>query len=644
MLDFHWNGVARIYGYKTETPSIDDFILWVFQQAITNFDSRKPGALRDIQLDFASLRNDRRSATALKTLASRASRDLDYASQIEDADMSSLVHVDWFEEVEQKIISELSHRVAERTISSRDVEEIIRNRQQSIWMDDYQDLYTAIGAASELLSKLSTASYEVFSFDEGLQKYRTEWYRFDQLYRHFQHAARITNHAGVLEALYDQVEKYYTAKFIYPLGVAWQNVVDDVESWNTKSMHLQTSFYRDRVEPVVRSGKKKAVVIISDALRFEVAEELGTRIRKEDRFDATLDAMLGVLPSYTQLGMAALLPHDTLAHSSNGDPVLVDGRRSDGTTNRNRILEAVDGHAIQAEAVLNFTTNELRQLYTEHQVIYVYHNKIDAEGDKVTTEQSVLQAAADAIDALVKIVKKLASANATNIFVTADHGFLYQNEPLTDAGYLSVKPHGDTIEVVNRRFVLGRGLKEDPAFKLFESHQLGLTSDLQIQIPKSIHRLRLPGGGSRYVHGGATLQEIVIPVLTINKKRKSDIRQVNVDVQPETDKITTGQQVVKVFQTEPVSEKIQPRTLRAGFYVGNTLISNQIELIFDYSSEDARNRYQFARMLLSQDADDFNNEIAEFRLEEQISNTTKWRIYQRVPYMLRRSFTTDFDF
>ncbi len=71
----------------------------------------------------------------------------------------------------------------------------------------------------------------------------------------------------------------------------------------------QTSFYRDYIEPLVRDGDKKAVVIISDALRYEVAEELGSRIRQEDRFDASLDAVLGVLPSYTQLGMAALLPH-----------------------------------------------------------------------------------------------------------------------------------------------------------------------------------------------------------------------------------------------------------------------------------------------------------------------------------------------
>jgi hypothetical protein len=66
---------------------------------------------------------------------------------------------------------------------------------------------------------------------------------------------------------------------------------------------------------------------------------------------------------------------------------------------------------------------------------------------------------------------------------------------------------GHEIIVANRRYFLGRGLKEDLAFKSFKSAQLGLASDLAVQIPKSSHRLRLPGAGSRYVHGGAALQD-----------------------------------------------------------------------------------------------------------------------------------------
>lgn len=49
---------------------------------------------------------------------------------------------------------------------------------------------------------------------------------------------------------------------------------------------------------------------------------------------------------------------------------------------------------------------------------------------------------------------------------------------------------------------------------------------------------------------------------------------------------------------------------------------------------DTRDRYQSPRMLLSQDANDYNNRAVEFRLEERISNTNQWRVYEKAIYTL----------
>ncbi len=642
--EFFWQGVGTIYGYTSPSPTIDDFVLWVFQQAIAGFTSDQPNGLRNIELDFASFRNDRRSQAALITLSKRAAADLDYGSTIEDINFRELAGKDLFEEVDRKIISDLAHAVAERTVTAREVADVIRGRQSSIWVDDYRKLYTAIDCASELLTELGALDLSMSSFDDGLERYRREWFRIDQLYRQFIYAARTAEFPVPLEPLRTQVENFYANKFLYDLGNAWQQQVDNVDRWQSAALRPQTAFFTAHVKPIIREGRKKAVVIVSDALRYEVADELGSRIRQEDRFDAVLDARLGVLPSYTQLGMAALLPHRTIEHSKGGDPVLVDGQRSDGTANRSKVLAAVGGKAIQAEDVIALTRDELRELYAQHEVLYIYHNRIDATGDKAGTERQVFEAAEDTLRELVDLVKRLANVNATTILITTDHGFLFQDTALADAFYLSTLPQGDDIKVTNRRYVLGRGLKDDPAFKTFTAAQLGLDSDLDVQIPKSIHRLRLPGAGSRFVHGGASLQEIVIPVLTINKKRKSDTRLVNVEVLPESDKITTGQVVVKLYQSEPVSEKVQARTVRAGLYVGETLISNQLELMFDQASADKRDRYQNAHMLLSQDANAYNNRSLEFRLEERIPNTNQWRVYAKAMYTLKRSFASDFDF
>jgi hypothetical protein len=178
----------------------------------------------------------------------------------------------------------------------------------------------------------------------------------------------------------------------------------------------------------------------------------------------------------------------------------------------------------------------------------------------------------------------------------------------------------------------------------FTSAQAGLVGDIDIQIHKSIHRIPQPGAGTRYVHGGASLQEIVVPVISVNKKRRSDIRKVEVDLMPETDKITTGQLSVKLLQREAVTDKIQPRQVRLGIYTGETPISDQPVLTFDSSSGDQRERYQSVTLYLTQDADDVNNRAVELRLEEQIPNTNQWKTFSKANYTIKRSFMTDFDF
>lgn len=643
--DFYWRGAASIYGYESASPSIDDLVLWIFRKAMGGFKSDRPGGLQNIQLDFASLRNDRRSQDALSRLATRASADLDYRASIEDASFRDLVSVDLFEEADRKIIKDLAQAVAEQTVTAREVAEVVRARQSSVWIDGYRQLYRAIDAAAELLVELNSIDFTTSSFDDALERYRTRWFRIDQLYRHFTYACRTFEGPHPLDPLREQVEKRYTNKFVYELGNAWQQQVDQANEWTSSVLRSQRSFYGTYIEKLVRDDKK-AVVIISDALRYEIADELGSRIRQEDRFDAELEAVLGVLPSYTQLGMAALLPHRRLRHSADGKVVLADDQVTNGTGPRSKVLEAVGGTAIQAEDFRALSPEERRELFKNNRVLYLYHNRIDATGDKPGTERQVFEAAEDTLRDLVDLVKKAANANATNIFVTADHGFLFQDEELPDQFFLSEKPQGDNILVTNRRYVLGHGLKLDQAFTTFTAAQLGLDGDIEVQVPKSIHRLRLAGGGSRFVHGGATLQEVVVPVLAVNKKRKSDTRLVNVTVLPDTDKITTGQLVVRMFQSEPVSDKVQARVLRAGLYVGETLISNDPppELTFDSASMEQRDRYHTIQLLLNQDSNDYNNRTVEFRLEERIPNTNQWRVYEKAIYTLKRSFTSDFDF
>jgi len=198
----------------------------------------------------------------------------------------------------------------------------------------------------------------------------------------------------------------------------------------------------------------------------------------------------------------------------------------------------------------------------------------------------------------------------------------------------------------DRRFVLGKGLAENAGLRKFSAAQIGLQGDMEIQIPKSINRLRLRGSGSRYVHGGATLQETVVPILQINKKRQSDISIVEVDIlRGATSVITSGQLAVVFYQTRPVSDKVRQRALRIGIYSqSGELVSDRHDLVFDMESENPRERELPVRFVLTQKADAVNGQEVILRMEERLAGTSHYREYRTVRYLMRRSFKSDFDF
>jgi uncharacterized protein (TIGR02687 family) len=604
---------------------------------------------RNIAIDYSSWRDSKTSCNEMATLAGKAEDALQIANSLEDRLWSDLLSLDTFESLDQKIVSDLATGVADKSIAPHEVAEVIRRRQTTFWFSTYTSVYTAILAASQLLTAIENFAPTMIGFDDGLHSYATEWFRIDQLYRQFTHAARTTDHIKPLEPLMDQVENFYSNSFVDPLATAWQVQVDSVAEWKSLSLPSQTSFFASHVKPALAKGKR-VIVIISDALRYEIADELAARLRqfKDDKSKLGLGAIikpsLGVVPSYTQLGMAALLPHETIGFTGVKALTNVDGKKTDGTANRSKILEPFGGIAIQAEDLASLTVKDLRSKTQQQQFMYVYHNVIDATGDKIGTERQVFAASARAIDDLVNLISRFAKSEVGTILITADHGFLYQDRELGDAGYLSAEPQGDVIHDRDRRRVIGRGLKEHPAFRHFTPAQLGLTSDFEVLIPKGTKRMKLQGSGARYVHGGASLQEIVVPVITVSygDTDKTAVRPVNVTIQQKTQNITTGVLAVDIHQSEPVTDKVQAREVRAGLYLDDALISNEISLKFNSESSDPSARYVPARLALSPVADQHNNQDVELRLEEQIPNTSQWRLVTKAVYKLKRSFQADF--
>lgn len=650
--------MTRCYGYKSDEPGIRDFAIELFKSCYAMGTDGQVKLTGDALVFLKRWKDSRQFEGGFETLSGECAEVLGIEQDLAKRDFRELIELDYFRLIDQKIISDLVRAVASRTASSGDAAIWVRQRRQGHWYREYRHLYEAVDYSAQFIDKLSVFSNQ-FSVNElntdgwllstWVQRYAETWYQLDQLYRKFTYHVRMSGQASLMGTLTDQIENLYSNNYLLKLGDCFQTFVDTAAKWEAFPVRRQKEFFEHWVRPFLRKDNK-VCVIISDAMRYEIGDELLSLIRQEDRYSAELEPALSMLPSYTQLGMAALLPNKELAIADNETgTVLVDGQSSQGTANRTKILQtALDGRgeAITAEAFMQLDRDGSRELLKSNDVLYIYHNRIDHTGDKMHSEGQAFEAAEQTLGDIVRLVKKLTAANANNILVTADHGFIYQHRPLDESDFASVEAKGELVLYRDRRFVLGKGLAESSSLHRFTPEQLGLTGEVEVQIPKSINRLRLKGSGSRFVHGGASLQEVVIPVLKINKKRQSDVTAVEVDIlRGASSVITSGQLAVIMYQSGPVTDKIQPRVLRAGIYTeAGELISDRHDMTFDLSSDNPRERELQVRFVLTRKADEANGHEVILRLEEKHVGTSHFKEYKTLRYMMRRSFTSDFDF
>jgi len=644
-----WEQMKRSYSYQSNTPGIHDFVIELFKSCYAMGTDGLVLLSSDALVFLRRWKDSRQYEASFESLSDECADLLGIEQDLNKQDFRALIDLDYFRLIDQKIISELVHSVATRTVSPGDVALWVRQRRQGHWYRDHRHLYEAVDYAVQFVHMLDEVTLEMESMSDGIERYSRIWFRLDQLYRKFTWHVRCSGQTSLMETLTEQIENFYSNNYLLKLNDRWQTHVDSISRWDIPPVLLQKHFFEHCVQPFLNKDKK-VYVIISDAMRYEIGEELLSLIRQEDRFDAILEPALSMLPSYTQLGMAALLPNKELAVVDNDTgAVEVDGQSSQGTPNRAKILDQAikqRGTALRAKDLMSLNKDDCRALVRDNDVVYIYHNLIDKTGDSRDSEERVFDAVEDTLQELIKLIKKLASANASNLLLTADHGFIYQNRVLEESDFSGAVAEGEEILYRNRRFVLGKGLKKVSEFRTFQSSELGLAGSVEVHIPKSINRLRLKGSGSRFVHGGASLQEVVIPVIRINKKRKSDISAVEVDIlRGGTSVITSGQLALVFYQMQPATDKVQSRTLRAGIYTQEgELISDSHDLVFDFVSENPRERELQVRFVLSRNADEANDKEVLLKLEEKLVGTSHYKDYKSITYMMRRSFTSDFDF
>ena len=623
LLDCFWEMMRCEFSYKANDPSIAGLLRQLLiSELFHQTDDARMLSLAHHQLPAAGRRNAVVFLTQWRDSNTHA-RSYDAAAEavaieqkVDEAlatlDLDTIRNVYTFLEAEKRIVSGLKEQLLGEW-QWVDVESILAlasERKAGHWLSGpgssvpdrrgIADAYDAIVAAAELFA-LHAEHRESLSFESPgdlLLAYQTVLYRFDGLYRRFYVCAKSAEGLGwdLLKTLADKVERVYDQGFLQPLGVEWSRLLDEgfLSKWSVDDLPSQQNFYVNNIRPhLAESDRRRAFVIISDALRYEAAEELIQSLNGQYRMGAEISAMLGVLPSYTALGMASLLPHTTIAYDDKGE-ILVDGKSVAGTEARAKQLATMNGMACQAKDLRVMKLEEAREFTQGKRVVYIYHDVIDKRSH--TVEEETFEAVAACIAELVELVRFCVNKlNAGKVWVTADHGFLFQQEDpdVTDKSELSHKP--SHAVKMKKRYVIGRNLGEIP-----EAHHgsidatSGTEGGMEFWVPRAANRFHFVGG-ARFVHGGAMPQEVVIPLVEVTrlrgkKKEGSRSEKVLVQVLGAHHKITAPRYRFELIQTEAVSERRKPITLRLAVYDGTQAVTSIETVTFDSTSDDIGER------------------------------------------------------
>jgi uncharacterized protein (TIGR02687 family) len=643
---FLWEVIEKKYAYTSKDKTIKDFLLVLINDNLQHSLAKgKPQLNRDAYLFVNRWKENIKARQSFEEWSKKLEQELNIESTLQQEEASNLLEADTYAVIDKKIIFALKNHIQQETLSNTIIQEWINKRRTKFFFSQFSFIYDALSYGASLLDEIRKTHLGIKNPSEGFEKYAKSLYVIDRLYRKYIYSCELAEHQNILKDLTTIIEKAYENSYLLQLNDNWQIEVDKMPEWKINTITGQKQFFQTWVEPYLKKDNR-VFVIISDGLRFESATELRERILQEDRYTATLTPVLGSLPSYTQLGMASLLPNKALTFSDKTEIVFAEGQSTQGTPNRTKVLQSVDSKMVAISAVdflkMNAKTDG-REFIKPYNVIYIYSNIIDKTGDDKTSESKVFEATESEFNNLVKIMKQVSNMNGCNMIITADHGYLYQHNRLEASDFTDFETTGEVYKT-SRRFILGKNLTSNDSVKKWSGAALGFGDDTEALIPKSINRMRIQGAGSRYVHGGSSLQEIVIPVLEINKARKSDIEQVEVDVSSPSYNITSNTFGVSFYQKNPIGDKILARDLRAAFYTAdNLLISDVSNIKFDSRDTDAAAREQRKTFVFTSEASKLNGQDVFLKLEENIEGTSHFRIYKTITYRMLIAFSSEFD-
>ena len=560
--------------------------------------------------DFVSDWIHSEDAGDIYVIAERVEGELKLHQRFMKLQVADLVETEVFPCVNEVILVKLMTEISDHIIDVNTITQTVEKRRTCVWYDDMKNYYEGILQVAKMQAffKEHSAGFHTVEPAKVWKEYTTEYYIMDTYYREFHksYSESLKNYHEELSDLFthvmEKVEGLYTTWFLGQLGNNWSDACADNlrEYGRVLEVPQQTDFYRRQVA----ASDSKVYVIISDALRYEVAATLAEQLQRETQAKVDLKSMQAVFPTITKFGMAALLPHEALSvklRTGKTDrlEVLADGQSTEAS-NRDKLLKAADkaSVALKYRDIIGMKRADRQALIKGMNVVYIYHDTIDEAGH---LESSIFSACDTAIEEIKNMVRIIANEwGGANILITADHGFLYTYSPLNEDDKVDKTGFIDRIVEYGRRFAIM--MKDSDPDYLQRVKFLEGNTGYSGFAPRENIRIKMTGAGLNFVHGGISLQEMVVPVIEYHflrnqskeyKKNKSkyDTKPVEISLLSANRKISNMIFSLNFYQKDAVSGNREAAIYQLYFTDSSgKSISDVQKIIADKTSDNGQDR------------------------------------------------------
>ena len=538
-----------------------------------------------------SLMRDKTTKEYFEKIAQEIEEEFGIEELIKSMDIEEYNLSDAFKVIDKYVIKYLVDKLF-NGIGEYDIyKNYIDDRENKYWFDKLENEYNLLKVSIAFFEKIKELENEIkiVDIDKFAKDYADSFSEVDTLYRKMYFYYDSIEDKDVFINLKNKIENIYINDFMTELSIKWSDMIENLTKYDSNRITLQKDFYKNYIKPF-NDKKDRIVVIISDAFRYECAKELNNRL-KVFASKSDIGYMQGLVPSYTKLGMAALLPNKELSRVQDSDDILVDGLSSSSIKDRELLLqnENPDSIAVKYDDLYDMTKLEWKKLFSGKKVVYIYHDTVDNAGEH--NENTIFSACDKAINELEKLVRDLHTTfSGINAFITADHGFFYKRG--------KVESYEKTNKISNAtkqktRYSYSDSVSEEEGILSINLDYIFGQDSGYVNIPKGNIIYARQGTGINYVHGGILPQEIIIPVIDFKSTRTSDTsKKVGITYSGLSTKITNAITYLEFLQDNNVDDNNKPCRYLVHFEDENgNRISDECTIVANYENTEVKDRF-----------------------------------------------------